>query len=240
MYSYEDRVRAVQLYIKLGKRSGATIRQLGYPTKNSLKNWHEEYERRHDLSHGYVRSKPKYSQAQKERAVEHYLEHGRCIAFTVKTLGYPGRDSLRTWIRESRPELHTRAVSRSAGSARPPAMKKAAVIALCMRQDSAQAIAQDLGVCRPTLYHWKNQLLGSEKPSSMKRRHKSPLSPEREELERQLESLRRDGGGLRDHDVDEQEGQRLGQRGDGKLLQNLEGRAHCPASTPLSGQRQLS
>ncbi|MEO7152000.1 MAG: hypothetical protein ABIX46_09890 [Burkholderiaceae bacterium] len=30
MYSYEDRLRAVQLYIKLGKRAGLTIRQLGY------------------------------------------------------------------------------------------------------------------------------------------------------------------------------------------------------------------
>jgi transposase-like protein len=29
MYSYEDRIRAVTLYIKLGKRTGATIRQLG-------------------------------------------------------------------------------------------------------------------------------------------------------------------------------------------------------------------
>lgn len=29
MFSYEDRIRAVKLYIKLGKRLGATIRQLG-------------------------------------------------------------------------------------------------------------------------------------------------------------------------------------------------------------------
>ncbi len=29
MYSYEDRMRAVKLYIKLGKRANATIRQLG-------------------------------------------------------------------------------------------------------------------------------------------------------------------------------------------------------------------
>jgi putative transposase len=28
MFSYEDRIRAVKLYIKLGKRLGATIRQL--------------------------------------------------------------------------------------------------------------------------------------------------------------------------------------------------------------------
>lgn len=29
MYSYEDRMRAVELYIKLGKRANATTRQLG-------------------------------------------------------------------------------------------------------------------------------------------------------------------------------------------------------------------
>ena len=36
MHSYEDRIRAVKLYEKFGKRTGATIRQVGYPTKNSL------------------------------------------------------------------------------------------------------------------------------------------------------------------------------------------------------------
>ena len=29
MYSYEERIRAVKLYIKLGKRTGPTVRQLG-------------------------------------------------------------------------------------------------------------------------------------------------------------------------------------------------------------------
>ena len=37
MYSYEERLRAVKLYIKLGKRVLATIRESGYPTKNALK-----------------------------------------------------------------------------------------------------------------------------------------------------------------------------------------------------------
>ena len=91
MYSYEERVRAVDLYIKLGKRVAATIQQLGYPTKNALKSWYLEYEQRLDLPRGYVRSKPKYSQAQMKLAVEHYLEHGRCIAATIKALRYPVR-----------------------------------------------------------------------------------------------------------------------------------------------------
>lgn len=36
MYSYEGRIRAVKLYLKLGKRLTATVRQLGYPTTKSL------------------------------------------------------------------------------------------------------------------------------------------------------------------------------------------------------------
>jgi putative transposase len=76
MYSHDDRLRAVRLYIKLGKRTAPTIHQLGYPTKNALKSWHREYEQRLEPPTGYVRS-PKYSQAQKKLAVEYYLEHGR-------------------------------------------------------------------------------------------------------------------------------------------------------------------
>lgn len=64
MYSYEDRLRAVRLYIKLGKRVGLTIRQLGYPTKNALKTWYREFEQRHDLPACYARP-PKFSQAEK-------------------------------------------------------------------------------------------------------------------------------------------------------------------------------
>ena len=88
MYSYEDRLRAVRLYIKLGKRGGLTIRQLGYPTKNALKSWHREYERSTDVSAGYARQ-AKYTEAQQQQAVAHYLENGRCISATIRALGYP-------------------------------------------------------------------------------------------------------------------------------------------------------
>ncbi len=94
MYSYEDRIRAVKLYIELGKRTAATIRQLGYPTKNALRSWHLEFERSRDLPIGYVRAISMYSEARKTLAIDHYVTHGRCIAATVKALGYPGRDTL--------------------------------------------------------------------------------------------------------------------------------------------------
>ncbi|XUK66246.1 Transposase [Pseudomonas yamanorum] len=177
MYSYEGRIRAVELYIKVGKRAGLAIRQLGYPTKNSLKSWPAEYERCLDLPRGYENSKSKYSLAQKGKAVEYSLKHGRSIAATVTALGYPTRDSLRAWIYELLPELYTRVIGRSDGLARLPAMKQAAVIALCTRKESAKALAEKLGVCRPTLYNRKNQLLGPEVSVSMKRRLKRPSSP---------------------------------------------------------------
>ncbi|SIT70116.1 hypothetical protein SAMN04487769_1628 [Burkholderia sp. b14] len=78
MYSYEELIRAVRCYVKLGKRIAATIGQLRYPTKNSLKSWHREYEQCHDLRSGYVRSRPKYLLEQKKVAVDHYLSHGQC------------------------------------------------------------------------------------------------------------------------------------------------------------------
>jgi transposase-like protein len=31
MYSYEDRIRAVELYIDCGKSAATVVRQLGYP-----------------------------------------------------------------------------------------------------------------------------------------------------------------------------------------------------------------
>jgi len=46
MYSYEDQIRAVDLYIELRKRVRPTIRRLGYPTKNSLKGWYNEYQQK--------------------------------------------------------------------------------------------------------------------------------------------------------------------------------------------------
>lgn len=195
MYSYEERIRAVELYIKLGKCVAATIRQLGYPTKNALKGWHREFELRQDLPVGYARSRPKYSPEQKKLAVDHYLDHGRCIALTIKTLGYPGRASLQAWIQELRPEAHSRVVGRSGRAS--AVLKRTAVIALCTREESAQAIADRLGVCRPTLYNWKHELLGIEVSASMKRKRESPAGPEREELERQLEALRREVRRLR-------------------------------------------
>jgi transposase InsO family protein/transposase-like protein len=192
MYSYEDRIRAVRLYVELGKRGAATVRQLGYPTTRALNRWHKQYQRGHDLPTGYVRLRPKYSAEEKQAAVDHYLNHGQCLAWTSKSLAYPGRGTLAGWVDEQRPEARKRIVGKVGALPQPRETKEAAVIELCMRQESARVIAQRVGVSRPTLYNWKNELLGREVPTTMKRHNDPPLASERTALEGQVESLQRD------------------------------------------------
>jgi transposase-like protein len=65
-----------------------------------LKVWYNEYQFKLDLSAGYAGREPKFSQAQKAAAIEHYLTHERRIAATMRALGYPGRGTLTKWVRE--------------------------------------------------------------------------------------------------------------------------------------------
>ena len=191
MYSYEERLRAVKLYIKLGKRAQATIRELGYPTKNALKGWHREYQRLQDLP---IRSAPrpsKFSVAQKQVALEHYASHGRCISWTLRALGYPCRTTMTAWVREAFPDAKPVSNTAYGPDNHSDAVKQAAMVGLYSRQESAQALAEKFGVSRPTLYAWKTQILGPEAPAMMNRK-KSVLYPELEELERQREALQRD------------------------------------------------
>jgi transposase-like protein len=43
MYSFEERKRAIDLYIKFNKSSAATIHRLGYPNRKTLKAWYSDY-----------------------------------------------------------------------------------------------------------------------------------------------------------------------------------------------------
>lgn len=93
-------------------------------------------------------------------------------------------------VREAFPEARASMVGRRWRPAYSETLKQ--VMELCSGEESGQRVADRLGVYRPTLYNWRNQLLGHKAPSSMKRRNTSAPAPEREELERQLEVLQRD------------------------------------------------
>ena len=55
MYTYEQRMNAVKLYIKYGKRAAAVTRTSGYPNRHMLVKWYQEIEATGDLHKRLVR-----------------------------------------------------------------------------------------------------------------------------------------------------------------------------------------
>ena len=43
MFSHEERVKAIQLFLKYDCSYAATIRELGYPSVGALRKWYKEY-----------------------------------------------------------------------------------------------------------------------------------------------------------------------------------------------------
>jgi putative transposase len=118
------------------------------------------------------------------------MEHGHCLVLTTKALGYPSKTLLAIWVQERRPETRNRVVGRAQQLS--PHTKLSAVVALCMRSGSAEAVAQEVGVSRQSLYTWKNHRLDHDSTAPMKRQKDPQASSERSELEQQLEALRQD------------------------------------------------
>ena len=189
MYSREEKIRAVELFVKYDLSPASVIRELGYPCRATLYAWHKEY-----LANGCdmpsVNNYLRYTEEQRRAAVDHFFEHGRCLARTTRALGYPSQELLAAWIDELEPG---RRPKRTDTARIPEEVKQKAVIDLVVREGAAKDISDELGVERATLYNWKRRLLDEEVPCKLQRK-KDDRSIE--ELEEYAESLRRDIGRL--------------------------------------------
>lgn len=188
MYSHSDRLKAVETYIQCGKSAAVTVRILGYPCKKQLKRWYESYV---DFDQIVPRKKrkPKYNAAERRVAIEHYFRTGKCIARTVRELGYPSQQWLRAWVNGDLPGATTNLSNLAPVPARVDAERKRAVIELCTRQDSAAVIAEKFGVSRQALYKWRNKLIDAETGNAMKRRRDRASDEDRDGLRAELDVL---------------------------------------------------
>ena len=165
MYSREDRIKAVELYIKYGRRPKAVMRELGYPSsKGSLRVWYADYLEEQRSGHICLRQteKSKYSPEQKQAAVDFYLDHTRSVSATIHALGYPGRDAFLKWLDELAPGQRVRCISTGSVRNYTPSQKAEVVTAFCNRDRPAAEVASASGVSRYTLYRWQNKILGSK------------------------------------------------------------------------------
>ena len=189
MYSREERMKAIELYIKYDKGAADVVRELGYPCRRMLPRWYKAYLKEQEtgvLWERYSRCE-KYSFEQKTAAVEHYFKHGRNFSRTVRALGYPSRETLRSWCDELAPGARKKRVG---GIQYTQEQKKEAVIALCTRTGGADAIARDHGVTREALYNWKNDLLGKGESITMHKGKGPSLSDDRDNLLAEVETLK--------------------------------------------------
>lgn len=202
MYSYEDRIRAVKLYIQYDLSAAAVIRELGYPKdRHSLPKWYKEYKSTGNLKKTRPKAS-KYSADQRYAAVSYYLAHGKNMSKTIKALGYPGRSTLSMWLQEDSP-----AEKRYCKSSRPKVyltqkQREQVAIELCIRTGSAQEIADKYHISRYSVYNCKWQLFGKGECASMPKNNApdavnatpddaAELRAEVEQLKREKEELNR-------------------------------------------------
>ncbi len=93
MYSHADRIHAVELHIKAREAVRQRSESWVIPQEHS-----EELVPRvrahRDLRVRSVARAPKFSEVQKQAALEHYRTHGHCISLTMRALCCPGRGAL--------------------------------------------------------------------------------------------------------------------------------------------------
>ncbi len=179
MFTEEEKIRAIELYFKYGKKLAPVVRELGYPSKRNLRRWIRSWEAGGGAKES-IRHKHRYSDEQKQVAVEHYLNHGCCLAFTSRALGYPCTDVLARWVNELYPDRR-RIFTSKANPVAPfePEVKRQAVMALCTRQVSASEIARRIGVSRAVLYKWKDKIIGNSAYQTMRKHNEPSLEAER-------------------------------------------------------------
>ena len=103
MYSAEERAKAIETFARFGCSAADTIVELGYPSRVTLRNWWKECQISGDEFLEREHRRPRYSDEEKQGAVDHCPGHGKSLARTIKAMGYSSREVLANWVDELAP-----------------------------------------------------------------------------------------------------------------------------------------
>lgn len=185
-YSYKEKKKAVDLYLKHNESYSTIQKILGYPNSlTSIKNWVKEFKKNNSLSDGKT---SKYTLKERKRAVAYFLKYRKSLRRTCRELGYPSYTLLAKWIVEDVPAEKQYCKRSSSLIKYTEEQKKDIVIKMCTTASSVQEIATDAGVVRESLYKWKNRMLQKGDQHSMAKKFNN-LSKNREKLLSEQEKL---------------------------------------------------
>lgn len=172
MYSNEDRMKVIRLYIEYDYNARAVIRELGYPSRNRLAIWYKEYQKHGTLDGLSQQNNSKYSKEQRQEAVDYYLKNGKSISRTIKALGYPGKTTLCDWLNEDVAHNKRKWSCKASKSLVrcTQEQKEQAVKDYCTGVHTPTELSKIYGVDPYTIYHWKDKLLGKENKITMSKK----------------------------------------------------------------------
>ena len=173
-YTEEEKEKAIKLYEKLGHITWA-MAELGYPTSRTLLYaWIKDYKENGTCSN---KKRSKYTEEQRQRAVEYFKSHGMSVAKTITDLGYPGRTLMNEWLKEDLPRekgvwscnSHRKVVRYS------QEQKYNAVEMYCSGKKPKE-ISEELSVNPASIRVWYKQLLDKAEEKDMKTQKPLPSS----------------------------------------------------------------
>jgi len=160
MYSKEEVEKAISTFIRFDHSYADTIRALGYPDRQTLWLWWKSYRKNDHKVIVCSKRRSKYSEDEKRKAVNYYLEHGENISRTIRKLGYPkSREYLRNWIDELAPDKRKTRQSTQTLEVFSEEQKIKIVAELEGRTGTASELAEHYGIGRTTAYVWRRELM---------------------------------------------------------------------------------
>ena len=195
MYSAEQRAKAIETFARFGCGAADAIAELGYPNRSTLRNWWKEHQISGDEFLERERRRPRYSDEEKQGAVDRYLEHGKSLARTIRAMGHPGREVLASWVDELAPGQRKYRGPNPKKNVLPIEMMAQAVAELEARSGSGAEVAGRHCASRGAPYVWRRDILGHnggapEEKGAPARKRYDELPDDVEELEKMQSDLK--------------------------------------------------
>ena len=157
-YTNEQKLTAIRLYLKNNKNANKTVKELGYPSERCLINWYKQY--KPDSVKKVQKPRRKYTEEEKNRAVELYFKNGCNLKKTVRELGYGSQTALLQWLRKACPDRVSKPVTRGYRPDVPDVIKQQAILDLISGHYTQEQLCDKYHMSRATLYSWQVKYIG--------------------------------------------------------------------------------
>ena len=155
MYTQKEINKVLRIYDKL-RSQRETVRVLGYPSRNLLRQWLRERDKT-----GQAIAKHRGDLELKKKAAKTYIEHRRDLSAVIDLLGHPvTRRTVQYWVQQFYPKARKLVSGQLKLQAKRYSWetKVRAVLAMRRSDRTVMSVAREFSVSRQTLYAWDKEI----------------------------------------------------------------------------------